>query len=128
MAAGYGVDITISDGGGSFPATAYKIYRTGKNGATTSYTHKIVARTKVGGVPQATTVWTDLNEWRPGCFTGLMLDMSPQSLTFRQLAPMLKMNLAIISPAIRWMQLLYGTPIVFAPKKNVVFKNIGVAS
>jgi hypothetical protein len=31
-------------------------------------------------------------------------------------------------PAIRWMQLLYGTPIVFAPKKNVVFKNIGVSS
>lgn len=128
LAAGQGIELTITDGGGAFPATAYKIYRTGKNGATATYTHKVVARTKTSGVYQNTTLWVDKNEWRPGCFTGLMLDMSPQSLTFRQLAPMLKMNLAIISPAIRWMQLLYGTPIIFAPKKNVVFKNIGVAS
>jgi hypothetical protein len=54
-----------------------------------------------------------------------MLDMTPQSLTFKQLSPMIKMNLAVISPSIRWMQLLYGTPIVYAPKKNVVFRNIG---
>lgn len=128
IAAGDGVALTITDGGGSFPATAYKIYRTSKGGTTATYTHKVQARAKVGGSYQATTTYTDLNEWRPGCFTGLLLDMSPQSLTFRQLAPMLKMNLAVISPAIRWMQLLYGTPIVFAPKKNVVFKNIGVAS
>ncbi len=35
------------------------------------------------------------------------------------------MDLALISPAYRWMQLLYGTPLVFNPKHNVVFKNIG---
>lgn len=126
IAVGDGVDIVITDGGGAYQATAYKIYRTEKGGSTTYYTNKIVARAKTGGVYINSTTYADLNEWRPRTFTGLMLDMTPQSLTFRQLAPMLKMNLAVVSPAIRWMQLLYGTPIVFAPKKNVVFKNIGV--
>jgi hypothetical protein len=80
---------------------------------------------KSGGIYSSPTHWTDYNNWRPNTFLGLMLDMSQQSLTFKQLSPMIKMNLAVISPAIRWMQLLYGTPIVYAPRKNVVFRNIG---
>jgi len=128
IALGEAIALTVTDGGGTYGATGYKLYRTEKGGAVAYYTQKAFARAKTGGAYTSTTVFTDLNEWRPRCFTGLMLDLSPQSLTFRQLAPMLKMNLAIISPAIRWMQLLYGTPIVFAPKKNVIFKNIGVAA
>lgn len=127
MAAGQGVVLTITDGAGSYPATAYKIYRTEKDGAATYYTNRIIPRAKTGGNYTSPTTWTDINEWRPRTFLGLLLDTTPQSLTFRQLAPMMKMNLAIVSPAIRWMQLLYGTPIVFAPKKNVVFKNVGIA-
>jgi len=125
LAAGQSVDITIADGGGTFPATGYKIYRTEVDGTATFFTNLSVPRLRVGGALSSPTVFTDLNEWRPRTTIGLILDMSNQSLTFRQLAPMMKMNLAIVSPAIRWMQLLYGTPIVFAPKKNVVVKNIG---
>lgn len=128
LSAGDAIALTITDGGGTYQATGYKIYRTEKNGLTTFWTNKAIPRAKTGGTYVSQTVWTDLNEWRPKCFSGLLLDMTPQSLTFKQLAPMLKMNLAIISPAIRWMQLLYGTPIVFMPGRNVVFKNIGVAS
>lgn len=117
-------DLTITDGGGTYEATAYKIYRTEKDGATCYYTNYTLPRDAVAGVYQATTAWTDVNEWRPRTMVGLVLDLSIQSLTFRQLLPMIKMNLAIIAPALRWMQLLYGTPIVFAPKKNVVVKNI----
>lgn len=122
------VPLTITDGGGSYPATAYNIYRTEKNGASTVYKLAYtVPRTAVSGVYQSSTVWNDKNLYRPNTYIGLMLDMTPQSLTFKQLSPMIKMNLAIISPAIRWMQLMYGTPIVFAPKKNVLFRNIGKA-
>lgn len=128
IAAGESVTLTITDGAGAYEATGYMLYRTEKNGSTTYWTQKRIPRDKVNGVYQPTTDYDDGNEWRPRCFSGLLLDMSNQSLTFKQLAPMLKMNLAIISPAIRWMQLLYGTPIVYAPGKNVVFKNIGVAS
>lgn len=128
IAAGEGVTLTITDGGGVWPATAYKIYRTEKDGSTTYYTHKIVPRATSGGSYINTTTYLDKNEWRPRCFIGLQLDMTPQSLTFKQLSPMIKMNLAIVSPALRWMQLMYGTPIVYNPLKNVVFKNIGVAA
>jgi hypothetical protein len=128
LAAGQGVVLTITDGGGTVPATSYKIYRTEKNGTVAYSTRKVISRAKTNGVYIGTTTFTDLNLDRPNTYMGLLLDLSTQSLAFKQLSPMIKMNLAIISPAIRWMQLLYGTPIVYAPKKNVVFKNIGNAS
>jgi len=128
VVAGESVVVTITDGGGANQATAYKIYRTEKDGTTTYYVGFITARTKVGSLYQATTNYTDTNAYRPRTFIALMLDMSQQALTFKQLAPMMKMNLATISPAIRWMQLLYGTPIVYAPMKHVVYKNIGVTA
>jgi len=124
LAAGESANITITDGGGVYQATGYKVYRTDKGGAVTTFMVQ-VARTAVAGVYQATTVVADLNGDLPGTFKGLLLDLTDQSLAFKQLSPMIKMPLAIISPAIRWMQLLYGTPVVYAPKKNVVFKNIG---
>lgn len=125
IAAGDSVNFVITDGGGSFPATAYKIYRTEKDGATTYFLGFLKARDQIATVYQATTPVVDGNEYLPRCFGGLMLDMSTQSLSFKQLSPMIKMPLAVIGPAIRWMQLLYGTPIVYAPKKNVVYRNIG---
>lgn len=123
------VPLTITDGGGAFPATGYRIYRSLKGVATaTLFTGKVVPRASTNGVYTATTTWNDMNQWRPGTSQGLLLDMTGQSLTFKQLSPMIKMNLAVVSPAIRWMQLLYGTPIVFAPKKNVIFRNIGLST
>lgn len=128
IATGEEVDIVITDQGGTVGATAYKVYRSEKGGSTLYHIGTVTPRNKISGVYQATTTFTDVNTYRPNTFLGLMLDMTPQSLTFRQLSPMIKMNLAVISPAIRWMQLLYGTPIVYAPKKNVLFRNIGKAS
>lgn len=127
VAAGDSVSITITDGGGTYGATAYRIYRTAKGGATTSFM-VTAARAKTGGSYTSPTVVVDLNAVIPGTFKALVLDMTEQSLTFKQLSPMIKMDLAIISPAIRWMQLLYGTPIVYAPKKNILIKNIGTVA
>lgn len=128
VSAGQHVPLSIADGAGTFPATGYKLYRSKKNGTSVSYCGVVIPRTKTAGVYTSPTTYNDYNNDRPDCFVGLLLDMTNQSLMFKQLSPMIKMNLAIISPAIRWMQLLYGTPIVYAPKKNVVFKNIGKAA
>jgi hypothetical protein len=54
--------------------------------------------------------------------------MTPQVLTFKQLAPMMKMDLAVIEPSIRWLQLLYGVMQLYAPKKWVQILNIGEAT
>jgi hypothetical protein len=48
-----------------------------------------------------------------------------QVLTFKQLLPMVKMPLATIDDSVRWLQKLYGTPILFNPNKMVVLKNVG---
>lgn len=126
VAAGEAVGLSIADGGGTYPATGYKIYRTEKAGSVAYFTGLYLARAKIGSAYTSPTTTVDKNEYLPRCFSGLMLDMSAQSLSFKQLSPMIKMPLAITTPSIRWMQLLYGTPIVYAPKKNIVFRNIGV--
>lgn len=128
IVAGAACSLSIADGAGTYPATGYKIYRTEKGGLVTYFIGYFLARYKSGGVYSSPTVFVDLNTYLPRCFQGLMLDMSTQSLSFKQLSPMIKMPLAVVAPSIRWMQLLYGTPIVYAPKKNVVLRNIGVQS
>jgi len=110
------VTVTIT----ALPATAtgFRIYRSKKDGQTVQWW--LISET----VGSDLTI-EDENESLPDTFKALFLDMTPQSLTFRQLSPMIRMPLAQIAPSIRWMQLLYGTPIVFAPTKNISFRNIG---
>jgi len=67
----------------------------------------------------------DVNFLLPFTDIAYMGEMTPSVLTFRQLLPMLRMDLAILAPAYRWMILLYGTPILFADKKWLRFVNIG---
>ena len=55
-----------------------------------------------------------------------LIDSGEDVWSFKQLAPLMKMDLAVLSPATRFMLLLYGTPILYAPKKMVTFKNIGL--
>ena len=66
----------------------------------------------------------DENADIPGSFSGNLLDLSSQSLSFKQLSPLIRMPLAMLAPSIRWMQLLYGTPIVYAPRKAQIFINV----
>jgi len=130
VAANGALTLTITDGGGTYPATGYKIYRQDLDNTTAGplFINKGLPRANTNGTYSATTVWQDLNLYLPGTFIALVLDVRPQSLTFKQLSPMIKMPLAQIAPSIRWMQLLYGTPIVFAPKFNCLMRNIGKAN
>jgi hypothetical protein len=69
----------------------------------------------------------DLNHKLPGLAQCYLLSNEAEVLRFKQLAPLMKMDLAIVATAYRWMQLLYGTPIVFAPRKCLIFENVGRA-
>lgn len=120
IAAGEKNTLTITDGGGTYAATGYKIYRTGPGGAVST------ATVMINGFPRdaATTDFVDFNFWLPGTSRGYMLQENLQFFSFRQLAPMIKIPLATIAASIRWMQLLYGTPIVYAPRKGIIFINV----
>lgn len=118
-AAGEAAVVTITDGGGSYPATAYKIYRSDKGGlvGTAKYVTTVA---RAGG----TTPWTDYNWLLPACSTAFMVQQNLQNFSVRQLAPMMKIPLATVAASIRWMQLLYLTMIVYTPKKNVLYINV----
>jgi len=60
----------------------------------------------------------------PNTFTAYALQMDESVIAFKQLAPLTKMDLAVIDPSIRWMVLLFGTLVVYQPSKLVVIRNI----
>ena len=68
----------------------------------------------------------DKNRTIAGCDEAFLIDSGEDVWSFKQLAPLMKMDLAVLSPATRFMLLLYGTPILYAPKKMVTFRNIGL--
>jgi len=118
---GDAVTLTITDGGGGDTATGYRVYRS-KNGGAVGTEQFVLDIPRPTGA--ATTAFVDVNQFLPGTSRAYLLQMNLQSLSFRQLAPMMKIPLATLAASIRWMQLIYGTPIVYAPRKNLILINV----
>jgi len=131
--AGDQIDLTVTNPGaiGAFPPEYFRVYRTSALASGASVPATLSSYSLILQVPAAsqagaaTTTVEDVNFSLPFTETAYMGEMSPSVLTFRQLLPMLRMDLAILAPAFRWMILLYGTPLLFAPKKWLKFENIG---
>jgi len=116
------VTLTITRGAvsGNDLTQGYRIYRTRLGDAAAV---KYLMREVVSS--GASTVVLDGNEDLPGYGTAYMGQLDESVLTLRELSPMLKFPLATVASSIRWMQLIYNTPIVFRPRGWVVIKNIG---
>ena len=84
---------------------------------------RVAVTTQAAGA--AAVVFNDTNAIMPFTETAYLGELTPSVLTFRQLAPLMRMDLAVLAPAYRWMIMLYGTPILFAPRKWVRMTNIG---
>lgn len=110
----------VSAGAGVAP-TFYKIYRTVAGGAAS--TARLIKR--MSAATMASTGFIDTNADLPGTYKCFMLQQDRSNFCFKQLAPMLKMPLAVIDPTIRWMQLLYGVIQMYTPRHNVIYKNVG---
>ncbi len=130
--AGDSVDVDVTNPGtiGAFPPEYIRIYRSVASlsavvpASLASYA--LVAQVPVSTqAPSGVTVFDDVNLQLPFTSTAYLGELTPSVLTFRQLMPMMKMDLAVLSPAYRWMILLYGTPILFAPRKWIRMINIG---
>lgn len=123
------IDLKFADGGGVNKATAYRIYRTKVGGAATGEFFPLfdvslddLTRGYDGGAPG---IIRDMNRFLPDCDQSMLVQFDNEVVEFAQLAPLMKMDLAVLSPAFRFMVLLYGTPFLYAPKKMVRFINIG---
>lgn len=131
--AGHKIRLTITNAAtlGAFLPEYFRIYRTKVAAATFTPTSTVTDYSLISQIPttsqtaSATITFDDGNLNLPFTSTAYVGEMSDQVLTFRQLMPMMKMDLAVLSPSFRWMILLYGTPIMFARKKWVRLINIG---
>lgn len=127
--AGSAIDLKFADGGGVNKATAYRIYRTKVGGANTGPFYPLfevsvddLTRGYDGGSPK---IIRDMNRYLPDTDHSILFQFDNEVIEFSQLAPLMKMDLSVLSPAFRFMILLYGTPLLYAPKKMVRFINIG---
>jgi hypothetical protein len=123
VAAGEKVTVTVTHGAGTPVPTYYEIYRTKVGGAAgTAWLIGKVARS--GG---ATSVFTDFNQTLPDTSIAILFEMNPEVVEWKQLLPMMRWPLAITDTSIKWLQIIYGTPTLYAPKKIALIKNIGRA-
>lgn len=130
--AGAHIPLTITNAAnvGAFPPEYFRVYRTAASSAN-AVPADLSAYSLIAQVPAAnqsnngTTTLNDVNLMLPFTSTAYLGELAPSVLTFRQLMPMMKMDLAVLGPAYRWMILLYGTPVLFAPKKWKRIINIG---
>lgn len=116
ITAGQVVTLTVS----SSPSCKYvKVYRSAVGGAAGS--EKFVGNFKYN--PAGTYV--DANAKSPGLGEAFLMDMSAECLRFKQLAPLSKINFAIVSTALEFAIVLYGALFVYTPRFNCFFKNVG---
>jgi len=124
LAAGEKMTVGLTPGG-AVAVEWYEVFRT-KVGGAVGTERQILRVPNAAGAGQQLLV--DLNDRIPGTTSGFLFQMNLESMSFKQLAPMVKIPLATIDSSIRWMQLLYGTPVLYIPGKNILFRNIGRAA
>lgn len=116
------VDLKINRVVSTPVAKTYKVYR----GLSSDPTKALFAfEVKDAGSGTTQTI-RDRNFDLPGTHTAFLVDMDgDEVLTWKSLAPLMKLPLARISASERFMILLYGMLQVYNPRRIVVFKNIG---
>ena len=132
VAAGGSVSLKWAAGAGGTTVTGYKIYRSRKNPTTAMADTPMypiarisVAEKAAGFDGAAAGLAKDKNRILPGCDEAFLCQNDIEVYSFKQLAPLMKMDLATLAPATRFMLLLYGTPMLYARKKMVRIINVG---
>lgn len=119
---GKGVQLVITNPTSTaFPIEYIRLYRSEAGGTSLYEVAKFAVSNAGSG---AATNYTDDGSTLANTYTAFMGEMSADIIAFKQLAPMMKMDLATLGPVIRWMILLYGVPVIYAPKKWMRFTNI----
>jgi hypothetical protein len=124
------VDLVFTAGSGTYAASGYRIYRGVKGvSATTGLYYPVfsisTAQLTAGYDGAAAGGVRDRDRFLPDCNQAMLIQHDTEVLEFAQLAPLMKLDLAIVSPAYRFLCLMYGTPFLYAPKKMVRFINVG---
>lgn len=134
VSVGGGAAITVAAGDsctwGMTPGSAvtvswYEVYRTQVGGATG--TERKILRVANAALAGEQTI-VDLNAYLPFCYTAYGFSFNPQDIACKQLSPMLKVPLAQIDTSMRWAQVIFLVPLIYAYGRHVIFENVGRAS
>lgn len=130
ISAGNASDLTITAGNGAIAGTGYVIYRT-KIGQTTAATADFFPIFKVSNADVAAGfnggaagVVRDRGYFLPDTEEAFVVEMSDEVLSLKQLAPLSKLDLAVISMSRRFISFMFATPILYTPKKVVRYINV----
>lgn len=116
VAAGDKVTIEITYSGSPL---YFNIFRSPKDSAAS---FEFIGRLAPAGSGSAHNI--DFNSYLPGAAKAYLLMHDPDTLCWKQLGSMIKYDLAVTDTSYKWLQLLYGTPLVSAGRKHVIAKNI----
>lgn len=98
-------------------AKFYKVYRKATGAAAGSESF-------IGNYKSAGDI-TDSGAKGAGLGEAFLLDMSSECMRFKQLAPLSKINFAIVTTALEFAIVLYGALFVYTPRFNCLFRNVG---
>jgi hypothetical protein len=122
VATGNSVTFGVTPAPGLPLPTFYKVYRTKRGGA--AGTARLILRV-ANSAGAGQLVITDSNANLPGTTIAFLFQLDSTNMSFKQLAPLVKVPLATIDSSIRFMMLFYGTPELYTPRHNVLITNIG---
>lgn len=112
------IKITI---GGSIPAgvKSWKVYLSAAGGAAGS--EKFVGNFANQGAGD----YVISGKKQAGLGEAFLLDMSAECMKFKQLAPLSKINFAIVTTALEFAIVMYGALFVYTPRFNCLMENVG---
>lgn len=126
------VDLKFTAGSGANAPTGYVIYRTKVTSAGSAAgldfypIFKVSVADLAAGVNGgAAGIVRDRGYFMPDTEQAFATQMSDEVLSFKQLAPMSKLDLAVVAMARRFIVFLFGTPQLYTPKKMVRYINVG---
>lgn len=88
----------------------------------TTANHEFIGRVALGA--SGATILIDLNAKLPGSSSAYLLYHDSDALCWKQLGSMIKYDLAVTDTSYKWLQLLYGTPLISAARKHTIAENI----
>lgn len=124
---GSSIDLTFTATAGSQVATGFKIYRTKPGIPYTGMFYPIltvsIAQLAAGYDGAAALSIRDRGRVLPDTETAFLTEMVDDVLSFKQLAPISKLDLAVISMSRRFITFMFATPQSYAPKKIIKYVN-----
>jgi hypothetical protein len=127
---GSAVDLTFTGAASIIPGTAYQVYRTKVTSAGTATNEKFYPLFKVSAAELtagydggAAGKVRDRGRFLPDTEEAFLTEMVDDVMSFKQLAPISKLDLAVLAMSRRFITFLFATPQLYTPKKMVRYIN-----